>query len=71
MFWFFGHEARGILAPQPGIEPAPTALEGKVSATGLPGKPLTNMLLKISSIPDFWWIEDHIPTNNVLSNQQN
>ena len=21
MFWFFGHEACGILAPQPGIEP--------------------------------------------------
>ena len=29
MFWFFGHEACGILAPQPGIEPASPALEGK------------------------------------------
>ena len=28
MFWYFGHEACGILAPQPGIEPAPLALEG-------------------------------------------
>ena len=38
MFWFFAHRARGILAPQPGIKPAPTALEGKASTTGLPGK---------------------------------
>ena len=30
MFCFFGHEARGILAPQSGIEPAPPALEGEV-----------------------------------------
>ena len=30
MFWFFGHEACGILAPQPGIEPAAPALEGEV-----------------------------------------
>ena len=33
MFWFFGHEACGILVPQPGIE-----LEGKVLTTALPGK---------------------------------
>ena len=26
-FWIFGHEACGILAPRPGIEPAPPALE--------------------------------------------
>ena len=30
MFWFFGHKACGILAPQPGTEPAPAALEGEV-----------------------------------------
>ena len=40
MFWFFGHEACGILAPGPGIEPTPPALEGKVLTTGLPGKSL-------------------------------
>ena len=34
MFWFFGHEACGILAPRPGIEPAPPALEGEVLTTG-------------------------------------
>ena len=40
MFWFFGCEACGILAPQPGIEPAPPALEGKVLTTGPPRKSL-------------------------------
>ena len=30
MFWFFGHKACGILAPQPEIEPTPSALEGEV-----------------------------------------
>ena len=40
MFWFFGCEARGILAPQPGIKPAPPALDGKVLTTGPPGKSL-------------------------------
>ena len=29
MFWFFGQEACGILAPQLGIELAPSALKGK------------------------------------------
>ena len=38
MFCFFGHEAYGILAPQPGIEPTSPALEGEVLTTGLPGK---------------------------------
>ena len=40
MFCFFGREACGILAPPPGIEPAPPALEGKVLTTGPPGKSL-------------------------------
>ena len=38
MFWFFGQEARGILAPSPEIAPSPRALEGEVLTTGLPGK---------------------------------
>ena len=38
MSWFFGHETCGILAPRPGIEPTPPALEGEVLTTGLPGK---------------------------------
>ena len=40
MVWFFGREACGILAPQPGIEPAPPALEGEVLTTGPPRKSL-------------------------------
>ena len=38
MFGVFGSEVHGILVPQPGIEPAPLALEGKVLTTGPPGK---------------------------------
>ena len=38
-FWvFFGQEACGILAPQPGIEPTAPALEGGFLTTGPPGK---------------------------------
>ena len=36
---FFGREAHRILAPRPGIEPAPPALEGKVLTTGPQGSP--------------------------------
>ena len=35
---FFGHEACGILAPRPGIEPSPPALECGVLTTGPPGE---------------------------------
>ena len=45
MFWFFGHEACGILAPQPGIKPASPALEGEVLTTGPPGKSLCVLFL--------------------------
>ena len=37
-FYFFGHKAPGILAPQPGIEPMSPALEGKFLTTGPPEK---------------------------------
>ena len=40
MFWIFGVEACGILAPRPGIEPIPRTLEGEVLTTGLPGMSL-------------------------------
>ena len=40
MFWFFGCEACGILAPWQGIEPAPPALEGEVLTTEPAGKSL-------------------------------
>ena len=48
MFWFFGHEAYGILAPPPGIEPAPLALEGEVLTPGPPGKSQNNPILLLS-----------------------
>ena len=49
MFWFFDRKACGILVPQPGIEPAPSALESKVLITGPPGKfPLCSRLLPFS-----------------------
>ena len=38
MFWFGGHEACEILAPQPGIKPSPSTLESKVLTTGLPAE---------------------------------
>ena len=41
MFWFFGHETYGVLAPWPLMESAPPALEGEVLTTGLPGKSLS------------------------------
>ena len=34
MFCFYGQETCRILAPQPGIEPTPSALESKFSTTG-------------------------------------
>ena len=40
MFLFFGPEACGILAPQPGIQPPPPALEGEVLTAGPPRKSL-------------------------------
>ena len=49
MFCFFDHEACGILAHWPGIEPAPPALKGKVLTTGLkqPGKSYSKGLLRV------------------------
>ena len=46
MFWFVGREARGILAPQPGIEPVPPALEGEVPTTGPSGNSLAKLFWK-------------------------
>ena len=38
MFWIFGQDAHGILAPRPRIKPTPSALEGEVLTTGPPWK---------------------------------
>ena len=50
MFWFFGPEASEILAPRPGIEPAPPALEGKDLITGPPGKSPNLFIFILSSL---------------------
>ena len=47
MFWLYGHETHGILAPQPGIEPALPALEGEVITSGHPGKSLWATLCRM------------------------
>ena len=47
MFWFFGHEACRILAPPPGMESTPPALEGEVLTTGPPGKSLILVFLPL------------------------
>ena len=60
MFWFFGREACGILAPRPGIEPAPPALEGEVSTTGPPGKSLDVNTLDVPSLAargDYFYLQ--------------
>ena len=44
MFLYFGSKACGILAPRPGSEPAPLALESKALTSGPPGKSLVCFL---------------------------
>ena len=46
MLCFFGHEACGILAPRPGIEPTVPALGGEVLTTGLLGESLYTFFLE-------------------------
>ena len=59
MFWFFSCEAYGILAPQPGTEPAPPALEGEVLHTGLTTRQvlgqasLTMGSIQVTGRPDY------------------
>ena len=48
MFWFFGHEAYGIFAPQPVTEAAVLALQGEVLTPGPPGESLIKALTEIS-----------------------
>ena len=53
MFSFLDHETCGILAPWPGIKPAPSALEGEVLTTGPPGKALkTPSSIQVLTRPD-------------------
>ena len=45
-FFFFGHTSCGILAPQPGIEPIPPTLKGKVLTSGPPGRSPNTFILE-------------------------
>ena len=47
LFGFFGHKGCMILAPWPGIEPLPHALEGEVLSTRAPEKSLEMFLNSI------------------------
>ena len=47
----FGRKACGILAPWPGIESVPTALEGEVLTTGPPGKSPQKTILNTFYVP--------------------
>ena len=44
LFYGFGPEGCGVLAPRPVIEPAHLVLEGEVLTPGLPGKSLSQLL---------------------------
>ena len=50
MFWFFGLEACGILAPQPGIEHTLPSLEDEVLTTGPPGNWIFNFVYILISL---------------------
>lgn len=47
MFWSLGSKAWEILAPETGIEPAPTAMKGEVWTTELSGKSLNTCKFKM------------------------
>ena len=55
MLWFFGCKTCGILAPWPGIEPAPPALEGEVLTTGPPEKSLDFFKIKLNIHMFYVW----------------
>ena len=57
MFWFFGHKTCGILAPWPGIEPAPPALEGEALTTEPSGKSCQMFSMYILSNMTCDWTE--------------
>ena len=57
----FCHKAYGIPAPQPGTEPSPPELEGKVLTTELPRKSptacfkMTKLIMSFVNLPfDLW-----------------
>ena len=70
MFWFCGHEVqvRGILAPWPGIEPTPSALEGKVLTTRPPRRllkpPPSETHQALWGQVDYLLLGDGVPTGD-------
>ena len=50
IFWFLAPEACGVLAPWPGIKPAPPALESKVLTTGPPGRAQVSLFAPFSKM---------------------
>ena len=61
----FGGEACGNLAPQPGIEPAPLALEGKVLTTDFQGSPITVLFLKNNFDGEYFIYQFYFMSDNV------
>ena len=67
MFWFVDYEACGVLAPRPGIESSPPALEDHVLTTGLLGK----FIFSLSAVCLQLWVLTgrtlQLPWEDVLS----
>ena len=53
MLQLFSHEACGILAPCPGIKPAPPALEGEVLTIDHQGSPAILLVASGSHVTEF------------------
>ena len=56
MIWLFGQGAGRTLTPWPRTETAPSALEGEVLTTGLPGKsPVLQVEIQVDLVRSFVW----------------
>ena len=60
----FGHEACGSLPSQPGLEPAPPALEGEVLTTELSGK--SHTFSSIETVLNYLALDKISTSENVL-----
>ena len=65
MFWLFGHKACRILAPWPGAEPSPPALEGEILTIGSAGQSQGTLWIRSSVVypsaispPHPLWVSD-------------
>ena len=66
MICFFGHEACGILVPQPGIKPTPLGLESKVLTT-VPPRESPNESVLCIRWPKYWSFSFIISPSNEYS----